>query len=430
MVEILFFIHICFGSLAIPEVFGVSFVTLLYAGITSILSFNYFIYNLDTVKILKQRSQSAGNLNIKEIKGSSETRCNEIVVNKSLKSVDIESVLFLFLYLVKVNYRVIVNNRVLFLVIVYNSINVVPVKSVGIESIYSVNSLNIELNKKDTSILESVDKNIVDVEPELENIKPISDHIPKHSKPINDDQLGHYLAGLIDGDGHISKAQTIQIAFSAPDAFLAYTLRTRLGYGNVYKVKNKNAYVWTISNKLGVLKVINLINGKLRTLKKYDQAINNILTHKRYSEEKINFTLNTTNNMENHWLAGFTDADASFQIKINKRPNRKNKRVVLSFQIDQKKREILDLIKGYFGGHIGYRKPLDCYYYGTNTYGSAKKVINYFDYYHLQSKKYISYLGWRKVYRLIVNKEHLTVKGLDKIIKIKERLNKHSLEEE
>jgi hypothetical protein len=72
-----------------------------------------------------------------------------------------------------------------------------------------------------------------------ENVKGISNHVPKHLKPINSEQLGYYLAGLIDGDGHFSKAQQLVIVFSFPDAFLAYYLKKELGYGTVKKIKIK-----------------------------------------------------------------------------------------------------------------------------------------------------------------------------------------------
>jgi hypothetical protein len=196
----------------------ISLLTLLYAGTTSIYRFNYSIIK-DTVKKLKQRSKSAGNilLLLKNKNGTSETLRNEIVVNS-------------------------------------------------------------------------------------ENIKLISDHVPKHSKPINDEQLGHYLAGLIDGDGHFSSAQQLIIVFNSPDAFLAYYLKEKLGFGNVRKVDNKNAYLLIVSNKKGILRVLDLINNKLRTKDKFDQVIKNILSHKNYSEikENINFSLNLTNNLDNH----------------------------------------------------------------------------------------------------------------------------------
>ena len=259
----------------------------------------------------------------------------------------------------------------------------------------------------------------------LENVKRVSDHVPKHLKPLNNEQLGYYLAGLIDGDGHFSKAQQLVIAFSSPDAFLAYYLKERLGYGNVRKVKNKNAYLLIVSNEKGMLNVINLINGKLKTEHRFNQVVKNILTHTKYADQISNFTIDYSKNFDNHWIAGFADADGSFQIKFIKRISRNKPEIRLNFQIDQKSDLLLNMIKEYLGGNIGYRKSQDTYYYGSTSFGSAKRVIEYFDRYHLQSRKHISYLRWRKVYRLIQNKEHLTEKGLSKILKIKCLINHH-----
>lgn len=258
-----------------------------------------------------------------------------------------------------------------------------------------------------------------------EHVKHISQHVHKHMKPLNNEQLGHYLAGLIDGDGHFSKIQQLVLVFSSPDAFLAYYLKNKLGYGNVKKVKDKNAYLLIISKKEGILKVLDLINGKLRTKHRFDQVINNVLNHTKYKDLDINFTMNTSNNLYNHWLAGFSDADGSFQIKITNRITRSKPEIRLNFQIDQKNNIILNLIRNFLGGNIGYRKSQETYYYGSTSFGSAMKVTDYFDKFNLQSRKHISYLRWRKVYTLIQNKEHLTEKGLVKILIIKDLLNRH-----
>ena len=248
-------------------------------------------------------------------------------------------------------------------------------------------------------------------------------HVPKHLKPISDDQFGHYLAGLIDGDGHFSSKQQLIIVFSSADVALAYYIKERLGFGNVRKVKDKNAYLLIISKKEGLLKVINLINCKLRTLNKYNQVINNILNHSLYNKENIELKFNQTNDFNNHWLAGFSDADASFQIKVVSRVNRSKPEIRLNFQIDQKNNAILLLIKDFFGGNIGYRLCQDTYYYGSTSFGSARKVVNYFDEYHLQSSKHLNYLKWRKAYLLIQNKEHLNDQGFKQIIKLKNTMN-------
>ncbi len=142
-----------------------------------------------------------------------------------------------------------------------------------------------------------------------------------------------------------------------------------------------------MSNKKGIIKIINLINGKLRTINKFNQIINNILSN--YNDKTIELKFNNSNDFNNHWIAGFSDADASFQIKIINRDNKLKPEIRLNYQIDQKNNDILLLIKDYFGGNIGYRESQDTYYYGSTSFGSAKKVIKYFDTFHLQSSKHI-----------------------------------------
>ena len=338
-----------------PEVKYIGFVTLLFAGTTSLNSFKYSIL-IDIVKKLKQRSLSAGNL----------------------------------LLLVLKNF-----------------------------SFFSIK----KENKKTVSKCGTSETLRNEIESNKEKIKTISVHNTKHLRPLNDIQFGHYLAGLIDGDGHFSSKQQLVIVFTLSDLSLAYYIKERLGYGNVRKVKDKNAYLLIISKKDGLIKVLNLINSKLRTLNKYNQVINNILNHYLYNTENIVFKMNINNDLNNHWIAGFSDADASFQIKVVNRLNRSKPEIRLNFQIDQKNKDVLLLIKDFFGGYIGYRKTQDTYYYGSTSFGSARKVINYFDEYHLQSNKYISYLKWRKSYVFIQNKDHLNDQGIKQIIKLKNTMN-------
>jgi hypothetical protein len=134
----------------------------------------------------------------------------------------------------------------------------------------------------------------------IENVKSISNHVPKHQKPINDNQLGHYLAGLIDGDGHFSNIPQLVIVFSHPDAFLAYSLKELLGFGNVRKLKDKNAYIYVVSNKAGIMRVIDLINNKLRTKHKFDQVINNVINNDAYKDLNSSFVMNSSDDFNNH----------------------------------------------------------------------------------------------------------------------------------
>ena len=250
--------------------------------------------------------------------------------------------------------------------------------------------------------------------------------MPTHLKPVNDDQFGHYLAGLIDGSGHFSSKQQLVLVFNSLDASLAYYIKERLGFGSVHKVKDKNALLLVIAARKGIEKVINLINGKIRTENKLNQITDNILNNKNYAEfrEKISLKLNLDRDFKNHWLAGFSDADASFQIKVLNR--KKRTEIRLNFQIDQKKAYILRLIKDFLGGLISYDRLQSDYIYESSSYGSARKVIKYFDQYHLLSSKHINYLKWRKAYLIIQDGGHLNKDGLEKIIKLKNTMNRLS----
>ena len=70
----------------------------------------------------------------------------------------------------------------------------------------------------------------------------------------------------------------------------------------------------------------------------------------------------------------------------------------------------------FLGGNIISNKNKDCFIYYSNNFASAKKIINFFDKYHLLSSKHINYLKWRKSYLHLQNNEQ---DGLKKIIKLK-----------
>lgn len=259
-----------------------------------------------------------------------------------------------------------------------------------------------------------------------EYLKPISIHESKHLKPLNDDQFGQYLAGLIDGDGHFSTQQQLIIVFNLSDISLSFYIKEKLNFGQVKKIKDRNACILIVSKKEGIENILNLINGKIRTENKFNQIVNRILTNHNYTEfnKNIKFIRNTNKDMDNYWLAGFSDADASFQIKIINRISINKLEIRLNYQIDQKNKDILSLIREFLGGNIGYCKKQDTYYYGSTSFRSAKNVIEYFDKFHLQSSKYINYIKWRKAYLFIQNRDHLNEEGIKKIVKLKKTINR------
>lgn len=265
------------------------------------------------------------------------------------------------------------------------------------------------------------------------NVKPISVHVPKHFRPVNDEQFGHYLAGLIDADGYFSKTPQLEIVFNELDASLAYFIKSRLGYGNIYKVNNKKAFILVVAKQAGIIRVLELINGKIRSQQKLDQINNNILSNPYFNNFFI-FKINNNLDLNNNWLAGFSDANASFQIKLISINKRTEVRLNFMLSIDQNNKDLLILIKNFLGGSIsknnyayGLTNKEDLIYtYNSISLGSSRNVIKYLDNYHLLSTKYINYLKWRKAYILIQNKEHLNLTGLEKITKLKKTMNRNN----
>jgi len=142
-------------------------------------------------------------------------------------------------------------------------------------------------------------------------------HRPHHTYPKNEEELGYYLAGLIDGDGYISNEEnqpTITITFHKKDTFLAYKIKSLLGYGSVRCYSSYSIY--TITNREGLIKMLYLIYNKLRLIHKVNRS-NKLI-------EKYNLPLNkaipdNSNVTLTHYLAGLLDSDGSLTIKLLKR---------------------------------------------------------------------------------------------------------------
>lgn len=107
----------------------------------------------------------------------------------------------------------------------------------------------------------------------------ISDHLKNHKKPETSEQLGYYLAGLIEGDGYIGDNR-IEISFHMDDISSAYYIKKTIGYGSVLSVKGKNSVRYVLRHTVGLEKLFTLINGKLLNSPKRDQLIKH-----KYSEK-------------------------------------------------------------------------------------------------------------------------------------------------
>jgi len=244
------------------------------------------------------------------------------------------------------------------------------------------------------------------------NLPLISEHVPKHKSNLNDNDFGYFLAGLIEGDGWFGKKE-LHIIFAETDIPLAYFVKKRIGFGNVYKIKNKKAVRYICKNAKGLFIILSLINGKLVSKYKYEQFIKH-----NYIEDFNISILPPSNNLslDNYWLAGFTQADGCFHISVVKSKTHKTGYSVrLEYSLKQNDEIPLKLLYNniMMGNLSQYNNKIWCY--KSSGFKTAAMLIKYFDHFHLFAGKYVSYLKFRKVYILITKGIHLENKGITKI---------------
>ena len=243
----------------------------------------------------------------------------------------------------------------------------------------------------------------------------LSNHRPSHKSTLSDDELGHYLAGLIEGDGYFGK-DSLQIIVHNKDIVLVHNLKKWIGFGYIYKIKDKKALKFSITNKKGLERVLTLCNGKFVAPFKLEQI------KRQKLDERLNIKLLSPTNLiklDNHWLSGFIDADGSLGIFIVKSKSHKlGFYIRLEIKIAQKESLLLNLIKNQLHGSI-YLDKMGISRYKLTNKKDLYFIFQYFDKYHLQSLKYLQYFYLRRSYLLLLKKEHLIEKGLNKIKRFK-----------
>ena len=143
-----------------------------------------------------------------------------------------------------------------------------------------------------------------------------------------------------------------------------------------------------------------------------------------------------------NWIAGFSSGDASFNIKISGSTTTKlGSRVQLRFAIglNIREKELIKYLATYFKfGNSSILKSSDNlrYIYLRKTSLSLQVVnhsdimniiIPFFDKYPIQGKKSLDYSDFKQIAEMINNKQHLTLKGLFKILNIKSKMNEERM---
>lgn len=265
-------------------------------------------------------------------------------------------------------------------------------------------------------------------------------------------KFGPYIAGLIEGDGHIfvpdnplnNKGKllypSIQISFPVKDFPLFIILQKNFG-GSINKKKGVNAYVYTIASKDNQLNICSFVNGYFRTPK--INAFHKLITHLNNTNIQLSggagnkpstplpqLSLDNSSLSSNNWLAGFIDTDGSFHIRVTNHPFK----VAFQLELEQRQVDISGDSMGDIMGKIG--SLLQCnvkltkhdtkhpkFRVRTTSIKGNEVLLNYLCRFPLYTSKYLNYNNWKEGFLLFKDGQHLTPQGLNKIKGIKENMN-------
>lgn len=258
---------------------------------------------------------------------------------------------------------------------------------------------------------------------------------------LNQSSFNSYLAGLIEGDGcfYIPKifidsqnkiiSPIITLSFDARDLPLALLLQKNLNMGQINKIKGKNAYIYRISNMINLIKLVNIINGYMRTPKIYSlyKLIDYLNNRCQLTISKLPFDKSQLES--NAWLSGFIDADGHFRVRTSD----KSPRLACSFELVQKRLtpleqssnfEILSHLSFFLMSNLKETKihtKHPQYRVRTTSLKGNLVLVNYLIKYPLFSKKYLDFLDFNRVLDYFIKKEHYS--KLEEIKYIKLNMN-------
>lgn len=240
-------------------------------------------------------------------------------------------------------------------------------------------------------------------------------------RPLPYASFNYYLAGLIEGDGTIivpssEKDQkgrktypSIQIVFALMDLPLALKVQETLGHGSISRKKSKAAYIFAVNSKEGLIKIINLLNGKFKTDKIY--ALSKLIEWYKVKGLNLNLLPKSIIPLDSSsWLAGFIEADGHFSIRATEKVV--YPKVECKFELSQAQNSIhgtsyiiMQKISEFLSAPLkSIRETSSNPQYRVRTLNSKSnlKLISYLKTYPMKGKKHLDFLSWCEIANVFI----------------------------
>lgn len=135
------------------------------------------------------------------------------------------------------------------------------------------------------------------------------------------------------------------------------------------------------------------------------------------------------NSIDPWFITGLFDAESSFVVTILKNPRYKtgwNVQARVQIKMHERDRDLMIQIQKFFGG-IGYisnpNKNTTVEFRVSTINDIVNVIIPHFDNYPLLTKKYSDYVLFKLIIKLMLEKTHSTLEGIQKIVNIKASMN-------
>ena len=277
-----------------------------------------------------------------------------------------------------------------------------------------------------------------------------------------------YLTGLIEGDGSIivpkterSPAQSlpchrqapkgpkgpqggrgklnypsIQIVFHLKDLPLALLIQKNLGFGSLIKKKGLNAYVLYINDQKGILNLVNLLNGNMKTPKIFSlyKLIDwLVLINKNSNLKKLPLNKDSLN--KDAWLSGFIESEGHFSVRTTL--TGKNPKIECKFELSQRQKDPLvsfgdsnELFLANIAKFLNVslkntreNTPYPQYRLRTMSLKTNLLLVDYLNEYPLFGSKFLDYNNWKEILNLFNPKFNYSKENIDKILNLKSNMN-------
>ena len=235
-----------------------------------------------------------------------------------------------------------------------------------------------------------------------------------------------YLAGLFEADGHIwmptqkkggkKHNPRLNITFHLKDSALAEKILHQIGQGFIRIQPKQNACVFTVSSVKGLKKIVNMINGKMRTPKIYKLGLLiDWLNQKHSFDPAIPFYKQDSSNLaDNSWFAGFIDGDGSFGIRYTAATKNSKRRIACRFRLEQRMHDpitnqsyqhVFTSIASLLSTKVHQKQQSKTgriyYKIEISSKHSISLLIKYLKTHPLLSSKLLDSKDWAKVFELI-----------------------------